>query len=83
MGQQVRVLADPAKAGAGGEGALRQRSIIDIGGVAGRYLLGAQVGGKGLQASPERDVIVGAECVASDPPGRFSRRAVAFAYLSI
>ena len=70
VGQQVRVLADPAEAAAGGECALGQRPVVDVGDLARRQPRRPQVGGERLEPPAQRDVVVGAERVAGDPPGR-------------
>ncbi len=70
VGQQVRVLADPAEPGPGRQRTLRQRPIVDVRDVAGRQSRGAKVGGERLEPMSQRDVVVGPERVARNPPHR-------------
>ena len=73
MGQQVRVLADPAQPGPRGQRSLRQRPIIDVRRRARRQPRCTEVGRQPLQPAPQGDVVVAARRVSGDPAGWLSR----------
>ena len=76
VGQQVRVLADPAEPGPRGERALGERPIVHVRHVAGRQAPPARrSAASAFEAVAQGDVVVGAERVARDPAGRLGRRA--------